>query len=465
MSSNSPSLLRSPFSVTPTMRITLFAWGIVMIGAFLLHSINSANTTALRDDVIKTQEGLANLKTEHEAGSPELQSELNQARMESSLVSERIARLESALGGESSIADRSSLTQSELAVRKADAAKHTAIANAAVRDLGKLKNLQTEWAAIEGTLMNGQAGNRIAGSAKHLSTFVDIQQRQRPTAEQMVDWEAELNPLTEPFTQGAPESIMISITDEHGRRLSDLGKELKTQAAEFERQKLLLESIQRETSALPSGSIGLATALQDHSTKSKRAEAERLEQARSTARAAAEKEQVDQIARAERQLSDEKTKQVLGKIASEKQVQAEEARVEELKRKAKIEGLKDDANRIQDAVQEALLEGQLARDMNEIKGLLAAFVSPGFKHRNDGKKGPASYSLLKARRVLENTQTGLTALLWFGCADNDRPHDALPYYIGGNVNWNETNAKPIERAQELLNKYGELMVKKGLLAE
>ena len=60
---------------------------------------------------------------------------------------------------------------------------------------------------------------------------------------------------------------------------------------------------------------------------------------------------------------------------------------------------------------------------------------------------------------------GVSALLWLACADNDRPHDALPYYIGGNVNWNETNAKPIERAQELLNKYGELMVKKGLLAE
>lgn len=280
-----------------------------------------------------------------------------------------------------------------------------------------------------------------------------------------MDWEAELNPLTEPFTQGASESTMISITDEHARRLSDLGKELKTQAAEFERQKLLLESIQRETSALPPGSIGLAAALQEHSTKSKRAEADRLEQARSTARAAAEKEQADQIARAERQLSDEKTKQMLEKIASEKQVQAEEARVDELRRKAKIDGLKEDANRIQDAVQEALLDGQLARDMNEIKGLLAAFVSPGFKHRNDDKKGPASYSVIKARKALENTQTGMTALLWLGCADNDRPRGGLPYYIGGNVDWTVTNARPVERAQELPNKYGELMVKKGLLAE
>ena len=91
-----------------------------------------------------------------------------------------------------------------------------------------------------------------------------------------------------------------------------------------------------------------------------------------------------------RQLADDKAKQELQKIASEKQLQAEEARVAELQRKAKMEGLKEDAKRTQDAAQEALLDSQMQRDMNEIKGLLAAFVSPGFKHRNDDKKGPAS---------------------------------------------------------------------------
>jgi uncharacterized protein YnzC (UPF0291/DUF896 family) len=47
---------------------------------------------------------------------------------------------------------------------------------------------------------------------------------------------------------------------------------------------------------------------------------------------------------------------MLQKIASEKQLQAEEARVAELQRKAKMEGLQDDAKRTQDAAQEALLE-------------------------------------------------------------------------------------------------------------
>ena len=453
MSSNSPSPLRPFLGVSPTIRIMVMAWFVAAIGGYALWSAYSANTAAVRDDVNQPPTVPGDLATDTGAGSHKASTETDHNRQQSG--PDKV----------DATSDQGSLTQSEQALLKANMAKHTASANAALRNLGKLKELQAEWAALEATLMNGPTGNRIAGSTKHFPLVVDIWQSERPTVEQIVDWESELNPLTEPISQAASASTTISITDEHAKRLSDLGKELKTQAAEFERQKLLLEAIQRETSALPSGPTTLATALRQHLTQQEQAKAERLAEAGATARAAAEKEQAEKIARAEQELADDKAKQELQRIASEKQLQAEEARVAELQRKAKMEGLKEDAKRTQDAAQEALLNSEMQRDMNEIKGLLAAFVSPGFKHRNDDKKGPASLSVIKARRALEDTQTGMTALLWLACADNDRPHDALPYYIGGNVNWNETNAKPIERAQELLNKYGDLMVKKGLLAE
>lgn len=465
MSLNSQSLLRFKQKITPTVRLAFLMWGVLGIGGYMLMSINSTNTTVLRDDINKTRESLNDLRADHESGDPEMLSELDRARQELSVVTDRITHMESALGGQSRISDLSNLAQSEQAVLKANTAKHSATANAAVRDLGKLKDLQMEWAVLDAALMNGPAGHRIAGSAKHFPLVVDLWQSERPTAEQIVDWERELDPLTEPLLQAAADSTTIAITEEHAKRLSDLGKELKTQAAEFERHKLLLESILRETSALPAGTNTFAAALERRSTQSRQAEVDRLAAVRATARAAAEKEQADQIARAERQLADEKSKQLLEKIASERQLQADAAHVEELQRKAKMEGLREDSKRIQDAVQETLLDAQLQRDMNEIRGLLAAFVSPGFKHRNDDKKGPASLSVIKERKALEDTQTGMTGLLWLACADNDRPRGGLPYYIGGYVNWNETNAKPIERAQELLNKYGELMVKKGLLAE
>ena len=101
MSTDSPSSLRPRFVVTPTMRITLLAWGVVLIGAFVLHSINSANTTALRDDVNITKKGLDDLIIDRESGRTELQADLGDAREESRVLTERINHLETMLGPDS----------------------------------------------------------------------------------------------------------------------------------------------------------------------------------------------------------------------------------------------------------------------------------------------------------------------------------------------------------------------------
>ena|GEM_PF-693804 len=101
--------------------------------------------------------------------------------------------------------------------------------------------------------MQSDSGKRIAGNSKQLQLVFDIWQRARPSAEQMVQWERQLTALTEVIDNNASDETVISITDEHAKLLSDLGQELATQAVEFEQQKLLLESIQRETSGLKPG--------------------------------------------------------------------------------------------------------------------------------------------------------------------------------------------------------------------
>ena len=459
MSGDSPVPMRSRLIITPAVRVMFLIWIVVLIGAYVLYSMYDAKTNAIREDVTKTQKGLVGLQSQVDAGRPE------QASQETESLAQRISRLETALGNDSGIVERTSISKSERAVQKVKAASLAADAATASRHLDKLKKLQSDWAALEAALLQSDSGKRIAGSPKQLQLVFDIWQRARPSAEQMVQWERQLTALTEVIDDNAADADVISITDEHAKLLSDLGQELATQAAEFEQQKLLLESIQRETSALKPGNVTLVEAIEQHQGQQEKAEAARLTEVRDTARAQAEKELTERITKAERELSEAKVKAEEQRIEFEKQQLAEETRLREQKHKADLAGLKEESKRVEEALSEAQLDRAMQRDMNEIKGLLAAFVSPGFRHRNDDKKGPASYSVIKARKALEDTQTGMTALLWLACADNDRPHDALPYYIGGNVNWNETNAKPIERAQELLNKYGELMVKKGLLAE
>ncbi len=449
--------------MTPGLRIGILAWGVLVIGAFVLYSINNSKTDALHSDMKKTWDNLYAIRSDFDSSKPEILSMLNQLRAESSLLTERINELESALGEASTKKVERDLTKSELAVQRANAAKHESMANAVVSDLGKVKSLQVEWTALESALLHESAGSRIAGSAKHLEQFVEIMQQVRPTADQIAEWESQLNPLMEPFAQSNSESTPVVITEEHAQLLSDLGKELKTQATEFQRQKLLVESIQRETSALEPIDLKLADAIEQHDVERERAETDRLAQVRETARAEAEKAADDRIAKAEQELTNERVKQKEQEIAGEKERVAAQGRLNDLKQKARAADLAEKATLEADGLRWAQLEREMQRDMNEIKGLLMAYTSPGFTYRPDDTKGPVSYSLIRSSGGLEPTRKGLGSLFFIATGNSDRDRGGLPAGVGGHIS-SETSTAPIERAQELLIKYGELMVRKGMLA-
>jgi hypothetical protein len=463
MSSGSPSTLRPRFPLTPGLKIGIVAWVVLMIGAFVLSSINSSKTEALHDDVNQARKSIEDLWIDHKSGNPEMKKALTDIRHDCGSLTERISQLESALGEDSVVSLERDLTKSKLAVQRANAAKHEAIANAVIRDLGKLKSLQTEWATLESQFLNGPVGGRVAGSIKHLEQVVELLQKERPAAEKIVEWESQLNPLVEPFTQVGSDSSIVAITDEHAQQLNDLGKELKTQVTEFQRQKLLLESIQRETSGLAPNELKLVDAIEQHRVQRERAEADRLAEVRETARAEAEKAGAERIAKAVQGLTNDRLKQKEQDIADENEQVAAEGRLKDLKHKATLAGLTEEANRAEDSLRWAQLDREMQRDMNEINGLLRAYTSPGFTYRPDDTKGPVSYSLIRSSGGLEATRKGLGNLFFIATGNSDRDRGGLPAGVGGHIS-SSTPTAPIERAQELLIKYGELMVRKGMLA-
>ena len=445
MSSDSPSQLRPRFAVTPTMKIVVLAWLVLVIGGGFLFSINNSNTAVVRDNENKTSKSPADLPGNVDSGSPELSAELEAAYEEVRRLTEQINRQKPGVGGAPGINEPTRFAKSEQAVQKANLVALTAEVNSVAAYLSKLKKLQTDWAAFEATLLNGEAGRRISGSPKHLQLVVDLWQRERPSAERIGQWESELTVLSEPISQPSADQATIAITEEHSKRLSDLGQELKKQATEFERQKLLLESIQRETSALKPATVPLVDAMEQHRGQQEKAEADRLAQVRETARSQAEKETAERIAKSEHERAEAVAKLKEQEIEADKQRLAEKTKqVEEDRKWAK-------------------LEAEMDRDMNEIKGLLLAYTAPGFTHRPDKKKGPVSYTLIKSAGGLEPTREGLDKLFYMGRGDTDRPRGGLPVGVGG-ILGSGTPSAPIERAQELLVKYGELMVRKEMLA-
>jgi len=463
MSSDFESPLRLSTWMTPTVKGAVICFGCIAVGAYMLSTLNETASPVVKANGQSEQNGVAAVQAGAETASPELHSELAQARDETRQLADQVARLEASLNQAGGIEAREALARSEHAVNKVKFAEVSALCDAATRDLGKIRKLQADWAVIEDSMMTGESGRRVAGSPQQLQLVFDIWQRSRPSAEQMVQWERQLTALTEIIDNNASDETVISITDEHSKLLSDLGKELATQAAEFEQQKLLLESIHRETSGLKPGNVALVDAIEQHRGLQDKVEAARLTEVRDTARAQAEKELTERITKAERELAEAKGKADDQRIQNEKQQLADEARLQDLLHKAKLAGLKEEAKRVEEALQEAQLERAMQRDMNEIRGLLLAYMAPGFTYRLDDTKGPVSLSVIKSRGGLEPTRQGLQNLFFVARGNSDRPPGGMPEGVGGQIA-SATNIAPIERAQQLLIKYGDLMVKKEMLA-
>jgi hypothetical protein len=475
MSTGSPSLLQPRTIFTPSVRISILVWLILVVGAFVLYSMNESRTSALRDDLKDANTSIVGLRGDMEASRPKLVAELERARQESTVLVQRLEKLESVMG-DGSYDRKLAEVESQRAVQQAKLAELSEGAEIAVRHLAKLRKLQTDWAALEEALLRGDLGRRIVASPDHLRLAIDILQRERPTTQLIAYWEQKLNALTEPITRAPTGKAAISVTDEHVRLLSDLGQLLATRATDLEQQKLVIDSIQRETSSLPAGGVTLEAAMEQHRERLDRLEAERIVAARQAVRLEAEKEQTARVVAAERELIEAKTKREEERIRAEKAREeqlarleqeqiAEEARVQEAQRKATIAGLIEEVTQVEEARRWAQLEREMERDKEQIRGYLVAFTAAGFKHRDDDVKGPASFAQIQGSGALESTQAGMLRLVTLACAVNDRPRGALPYFIGGDLDWREVkNSAPVEKAQALLKKYGELMVRKGMLA-
>ena len=370
-------------------------------------------------------------------------------------LSERLSRLETTLNQGGEVDEKISLSKSARAVQKVKAAALSTQAKAANRDMTTLKSLQAEWTALETSLLETDSGRRIVGSPKHLERVIELWGHERPSVDQMVEWETQLSALTEPISS-ADENATVAVLDEHVQLLSSLSEKLAIQRKDFEKQTRLVAAIQSETSALRPADSTLVSAIDAHRQKRDTAEAERITTAAKDARVKAENEQATRRASLERELV------ALQARREEQRIEGEKAKLEKLAEEEKAQ-LAEEATRVEEGRRWAQLEREMNRDMVEIKGLLLAFTADGFTHRPDGTKGPVSFSKIKSVGGLELTRKGLDKLFGMATGNNDRPRGGLPPGVGG-IFGSETSTASTERAQALLIKYGELMVRKNMLA-
>lgn len=448
-SDNSSTSAPAPNLMPPTTRMMLLTWGIVCLVGYGLYSITSRQSELFQKDLSATQSQISDLDQRLRNG-------------DSSAIAEIDAMRKRVEGFDRTLAARADEAKSQQAVTRANvAALQSDIAVMRSR-LQRIKSLHAQWTAQKGTLLNNDSGRRIVASPSHLSLLAGLLDGEQISDADVQKWEVQLESLATPV-QASQQSDVV-VTAEHAQRLSELGSELTKAVAQLDQHNLLVEAILRETANVKPTEVTLERALRDRQTQFELQRAKALSQAREDARLAAEEAQAERMAQLERDLIaaegkaqeealEAKKIQAAQLARLERERIAEETKVREAEKRAEIAGLTSKRNQVDSEIKAASLEREFERDLPEIKGLLSAFLTGGFKYRNDNAKGPASLSHIASQKGLELNANGSYAMA-FLANSSDRPAGGLK---------NPASPERIRRAQDLLIKYGDLMVQKKML--
>lgn len=462
MSTGGPAVGRSRWGLSASTRMLLLTWGVIVVGGYFFQMTTNHRTAELRRDISSTQSTINELERRIQQGDTSAIAEMETMR-------KQVADFDRVLATQREqfrqLSDRADEAKSRQAVERAKVAALQGDVTLARERIQKLKTLHAGWTARQGSLMSGDTGRRIVANPAQLELIAGILDRERPSESNVAQWEAELNALADPLRTAAEDRSQIAITVEHGQLLRDLGQRLAKSLSGFEQQTLLVDAVLRETANTTPAASTLEQALRERKTKADQESAQQLSAARETARKQAEAARAEELGKLEAEIVNAETQRAADELRAKKaQAEklskaeleriAEETRVKEALKRAETAGLKSEVARVDASIKAAALEKEFERELPAIKGLLTAFLSDGFKYRNDNAKGPASFSYISSQHALEPTANGSYQMA-FLANSSDRPAGGLK---------NPPNQENLRRAQDYLKKYGQLMVEKGLLA-
>ncbi len=411
----------------------LLLTGIIVLGVILAYFYTSSNSTnnALRQQNIQLKKNVENTKA--------LLAELQQAKLQ---------RIQEQAANKTIVDQR----LSEL-----DDAEQ------------KLQDLRSEiktYLSTEADLHNGPLGRRIATNPDALRQYRALAPDTKPDALLPDKLKARLDVLRQPLLQSvAANTKSFKLAPMFEQTLHDIQVQISDTLVEVRTRNAQLQAIIAQAPSTPApDALSLDAAL------------EKLEQEETIKQ---NKRVVEEVAKVREEFTRKLAEQIAETERLKKQLDLEiDKRKRELALQEKQQAIQDLATKEQigkkqhemKAAREKLLR-DFAHDLSEIKSLLKPFITPGRFQPNghilqlSTKTEPISLSKLNGAGVLAPTvlaQQKLWGLISANRAD-ERPLGAFPPYVGGYQNWVNTQ-QTIARAQELLIKYGELMVEKGMLA-
>jgi DNA repair exonuclease SbcCD ATPase subunit len=333
-------------------------------------------------------------------------------------------------------------------------------------ELERLAKLTYSWQQDFEPLLEDDRGSRLAGDENAVRDFLTAVSAPLPTVQESLTWTAEFNEASRPLREAAKSGATdIQTTAEDQAYFEAMLTRVKTGCDALARRQETVELLLTRTSQRPVSGTTLKEAIKNR---------EQNELQRLLAEAEEKRLEALKAAIAQQSLEIEQAEQA--RIAAETALRVAE-------KKAQVQGIRTETQRIDNEIDEAAiaaarkkLEAEFARDEPEIQSLLAPFLAESVTHPNLGNPNdphtwiiragdlvPVSFGRLQSSGSLANTHEGRHRLYYFaGSADSIRPKQGFPAYSRTGLN-NPAIVARITRAQDLLIKYGPLMVERGLL--
>lgn len=323
----------------------------------------------------------------------------------------------------------------------------------------KLVAESTTLQATIDSLLTNREGQRLASSEKHVDVYLAIAKKPRLSESQLSVTKQQLELLLAPVLKAEASGTgqQLGLSPDFTSELESIAATIQRALEEIQQdQKLLASILKASANGAPA-----KTNLQDMITKKEADEIEELAARIATVRQQEIEKNAVKLETATAELVAAETGVKLAQMEAETmEVQIKESAI----RTETAESAKQAAAELA----KLALEREFERDLPQIRPLLSGFVSHGAMQLDSRgywvtglKDGPVSYSHIKGVGALETSLTGLSKLYGLGNhGHNDRDKGSFPKSRQSL----DVVRDQLLAAQGYLNKYGPLMVDKGLLA-
>ncbi len=353
------------------------------------------------------------------------------------------------------------------ALQNAETVAVGALAKKCKESLSKMKALTVQWESDYAPLLTNDRGRRLASNEKTLQTYLLATTGEFPDVGDSIDWLAEYKEVVDPLQDAKAQGIEDYSTSPEDRTFFEsLLARIKEANQRLEQRRRTMEVILATTSGFDPGPLTLTQSIEKIEKEKTSTFVEKLEQVYKQKLQETIDEQAEFVLKAKKE-----------RIVAESQLKAQQERMAAHAANRQTESLSKDEAIAQKEAREKQLEKEFVFEKSEINRLLGAFLGKGsqqplpdyslekpYWYVANNVAGPISLGRLASLGALDQTEAGYELLYHIGgSANNNRPRTGFPTYTTKGV-VNPTIMAKVKRASELLNKYGELLRKKRLIA-